>query len=61
MEEVAAEEASQGRGAATLKVVIKAAGPLTDGHLEGLGGPTPQALAPPLEDGLSQLSVALAG
>ena len=32
-----AEEARQGRDAATLEVVMEAAGPLTRGQLEGLG------------------------
>ena len=34
------EEARQGRDAATLEVVMEAAGPLTRGQLEGLGACT---------------------
>ena len=36
------EEARQGRDAATLEVVMEAAGPLTHGQLEGLGARTRQ-------------------
>ena len=38
-----AEEARQGRDAATLEVVMEAAGPLTRGQLEGLGARAGQA------------------
>ena len=38
-----AEEAHQGRDAATLEVVMEAAGPLTHGQLEGLGACAGQA------------------
>ena len=38
-----AEEARQGRDAATLEVVMEAAGPLTHGQLEGLGARARQA------------------
>ena len=37
------EEARQGRDAATLEVVMEAAGPLTRGQLEGLGARARQA------------------
>ena len=37
------EEARQGRDAATLEVVMEAAGPLTHGQLEGLGARARQA------------------
>ena len=57
MEEVAAGEECQGRGAATLEVVMEAAGPLTCGQLEGLEAPTTQAASPPLEAGPSQLYI----
>ena len=36
-EELAAENAHQGRDAATLELVMQAAGPSTHGQLEGLG------------------------
>ena len=42
-EEVVAEDAHQGRDAATLEVVMEATGPLTHGQLEGLGAHTRQA------------------
>ena len=38
--EVVVEEALLGWNAATLEVVIDAAGPLTQGQLEGLGAPS---------------------
>ena len=44
-EEYVVEEAHQGGDAATLGVVIKAAGPLTHGQLEGLGMRARQAHA----------------
>ena len=39
-EEVAAEQARRGQDAATLAVVREAAGPLTQGQVEGLAGPS---------------------
>ena len=53
------EEAHHGRDAATLEVVIEAAGPLTFRQLEGLGLPTIQVVVPPLESGLSKLSMSV--
>ena len=52
------EKADQGRDAAILEIVIEAARPLTHGQVEGLGGPTAQAMAFPFEAGLSYLSMA---
>ena len=43
VEEVAAEEAHQGRDAATLEVVMETAGMLMYGEVEGLGVRTRQA------------------
>ena len=43
VEEEVVEEACQGRDVDTLEVVIEAAGPLTHGHLEGLGACAGQA------------------
>ena len=40
---IGVEEARQGRDAATLEVVMEAAGPLTCSQLEGLGARTRQA------------------
>ena len=47
VEELAVEEAHQGRDAATLKVVMESAGQLICGQLEGLGAITGQAVVPP--------------
>ena len=52
-----AEEAHQGRDAATLEVVMEAADPLMHSHLEGLGVHAGQAH--PKVDGLSHLSMAV--
>ena len=46
-EELVAEEAHQGRDAATLEVVIEAAESLVNGQLEGLGVLARQVIAPP--------------
>ena len=47
VEELAVEEDNQGRDAPTLEVVIKAAGPLMYGQLEGLGVLPRKVVAPP--------------
>ena len=58
MEEVAAEEAHQGRDVTKFEVVLQAAELLIHGQLEGLGLPTTQMVGPPLAAGPSQPSMA---
>ena len=55
-----AKKAPQGTNAATLEVVIEAAGLIMYSQKEGLGPHTAQVGRPPLVAGLSQLSTAVA-
>ena len=57
-EEEAAEEAHQGRDAATLEVVMEAAGSLIHGQLEGLGARAGQAHAKVVGPSGSTMAVA---
>ena len=59
MEELAAEEACQGRYAATLEAVMEAARPSLHGQLEGLGALARLTIASPWVVGPSWLSTAV--
>ena len=60
LEEVVAQEAHQGRDAATLEVVMEATGPFTRSQLGDLGALATQTVAPPLVGRPSQPSIAVA-